>query len=280
MRRPTILLLSVLVLATSACGNLGLGEADCTPPSKGVSSSNMLSVQAVPTARYTSCLNGLRLGWDSVTWFAEDGRAGLEIIASFTPFLTSTVTESCDVSSATRVESGYPDIDRYEAVEFQPAAVEITIVPSGEDPLAAARLIFLGLSGVELDNRPVTFTISDDMDQDVSSRVDLALSSNQYVWIIGELDAEEGTVELRSNTTAAVGQGTPEEVLDLIEEQLPEVFYRGNWYFTFEGGCITYEFNAEGTLAETVAADAEDVLGFYPAYEVRQLARYLDYDIG
>jgi hypothetical protein len=93
------------------------------------------------------------------------------------------------------------------------------------------------------------------------------------VWIIDELDAEEGTVELRSNDPTIVGRGIPaEEALNLIEDRIPELFYRGNWYFTFEGGCITYEFDAKGTLAETVAADADDALGFYPAFELRKSA--------
>jgi hypothetical protein len=101
------------------------------------------------------------------------------------------------------------------------------------------------------------------------------------VWIIDEVDAEEGTVQLRSNISAATGYGLdPDDALGLIEDVAPGVFYRGNWYFTFDGGCITYEFDAEGRLAETVAADAEDALGFYPAFELRQFARDAGFDIG
>ena len=103
MTRTTILL--AMALTVSSCGNLGLGEADCSQPADDVSSSNIMTVQAVPTAKYTPCLNELRLGWDSVDWFAKDGRAGIKIIESFNTFLTATVTESCDVSDAVAVES-------------------------------------------------------------------------------------------------------------------------------------------------------------------------------
>jgi hypothetical protein len=271
----------VMALALSACNNLGLGEADCSDPADDVSSSNIMTVQAVPTAKYTPCLEELRLGWDSVDWFAENGRAGIKIIESFNTFLSATVTESCDVSDAVAVESGYPDIQRFEDIELQPTAIEISIVPSGEQPLSSAQSLVEELAGIEIDDRPVTYTIDYAIDEPVSSRVELALSRSEHVWIIDEVDAEEGTVQLRSNNSAAIGHGLqPQDALNLIEDVVPEVSYRGNWYFTFDGGCITYEFDANGTLAETVAVDAEDALGFYPALELRQFARDLGFNIG
>ena len=281
MRRRASLLLAVLALVASGCSNLGLGEVDCTARADDVSSSTILTVQAVPTAKYTPCLNELRLGWDSVEWFAEDGRAGIEIVESFSSFLTATVTESCEVSDAVAVESGYPDIQRFEDIEFQQTDIEIVVVPSGLEPFAASRTLVEELNGVEIDDRPVTFNVDGAIHESVSSRVELALARTEYVWIIDEVDAEEGTVQLRSNSPAASGRGLePDDALDLIEEVAPGVFYRGNWYFTFDGGCITYEFDAKGILAETVAADAEDALGFYPAFELRQSAREAGFDIG
>ena len=109
----------------------------------------------------------------------------------------------------------------------------------------------------------------------------LALSRNAYVWIIDELDVEEGTVQLRSNIAAATGRGLePDDALDLIEDSAPGVFYRGSWFFTFDGGCITYEFDANGILAETIAADADDAIDFYHADELRQGAREAGFDLG
>ncbi len=100
------------------------------------------------------------------------------------------------------------------------------------------------------------------------------------MWIIDELDVEEGTVQLRSNHGAATGRGLGlDDALDLIEDASPGVFYRGSWFFTFEGGCIIYEFDASGILAETVAADAEEALGFNPALTIRQGAREAGFEI-
>ncbi len=45
-------------------------------------------------------------------------------------------------------------------------------------------------------------------------------------------------------------------------------------------GCISCEFDAKGTDAETVAADADDALGSYPVFELRRrLARDAGFDI-
>ena len=281
MRRAPVLL--AVVLAATACSNLGLGESHCSlvGGDGDVSSANILNAQAVPTARYTPCIKELRLGWDSVTRFAEEGEAGINISRSISPFLTATVRESCDVGDAVAVESGYPDIQRFEDIEFQPVEIEISIVPSGERPLLLSRVLIDDLAGVEIDDRPVTYTVYDALDQSVSSRVTLALLRSEYVLIIDEVDSEEGTVQLRSNYASAAGRGLQiQDALDMIEDVVPTVSYRGNWFFTFEGGCITYEFNARGTLAETIAADAEDALGFYPAFALRDFARQEGFNIG
>ena len=65
-----------------------------------------------------------------------------------------------------------------------------------------------------------------------------------------------------------------------MDDTVPDVFYRGTWYFTFEGGCITYEFDAKGRLAETVAEDAEEAIGFYPAYQLRRLGEGEGFIVG
>ncbi|MFW2381169.1 MAG: hypothetical protein ACN4GZ_05370 [Acidimicrobiales bacterium] len=279
MRTRSIVLAVLVSLAGLGCSNLGLGEAACTSPDSDISAATILNVQAVPTAKYTPCLHELRLGWDSVIWFAEDGRAGFEIQRSFVTFLTATVTESCDVSNADLVSTS-PDIDRYEDVDFQAADIHVTIVPSGEDPLFRSRQLVHELEGTQLRDRPLILTIDDQIEQSVSTRLDRALKQHEYVLIIDEVDAEEHTVQLRSNNPNVVGRGLPaDDALDLIEEHLPEVYYRGSWYFTFDGGCITYRFDAKGPLAETVAADAQDALGFFNAEQLRDVARNAGYYI-
>lgn len=282
MSRRTILGVAALALLASACNSdLGLAQPECTDKAL---NTHVLAVQAVPTARYTPCIEELRLGWDSIDWFARDGRAGIEFGRGVSPFLTVTVTEKCDVSEAEPARSGhpigYPDIERFEDVEFVQAVIKVTIIPLGKRPLESAETTVAKLGRVEIEDRRVLFTIDGDLEEEVSPRVDRALASGHYVWIISNLDAEEGTVELRSNDAAVAGTGLrPDEALDLIEDNVPDLFYRGEWYFTFDGGCITYDFDAEGIVAITVAEDADDALGFYPAYELHQFARDAGFDI-
>lgn len=270
----------VMAMTVGGCSNLGLGEADCTPPERDISSSTIMTMQAVPTAKYTPCLDELRLGWDEVVWFAENGRAGIEILAGFSPFLTATVTESCDTSAATKVPSGRTDIERFEDVHAQTAAIQITVIPTSRRPLTEALRIVLALGRVDLDDRPAAIEIDEDLEAPLSVRIERGLRQNHFVWIIDELGAEEGTLEMRSDIAPVDATGiTATDALEIVEDHLPDQFYRGYWYFTFEGGCITYEFDAEGPLAESVAQDADDAFGFYPAHRVRRIAEGAGYNI-
>ncbi len=273
MRRSVLLVLA-LALALSACSHLGLGEASCVSPEREVSAASILTIQAVPTAKYTPCLRETRVGWDTVEWFAEDGRAGFRISRAISPFLTATVTPACEITGATQVDSGYDDIQRFEMVEFEPTEIGITVIPSSERTLIWSRLMLADVEGAEIDGRPVVFQTDESIDEQVGARVNRAYLYDNYVWVISELDAEEGKVELRGQDLVQPSRGlTPAQALEVIEDNVPDVFYRGEWYFLFDGGCITYEFNATGTLAETIADDAEEVFGFYPASLVVEGAR-------
>ncbi len=268
MRRLVVVTLA-LALATSACSNLGLGEASCVSPTREISPRSILTIQAVPTAKYTPCLRETRVGWDTVEWFAKDGEAGFKISRSISPFLTAIVTPACDISDAIPVESEYPDIERYENIDSESAEIGITVIPSSERTLIWSRLMLADFEGAEIDGRPVVFQTDENIDEQVGARVNRAYLYDNYVWVISELDAEEGLVELRGQDLVQPGRGlTPAQALDVIEENVPDVFYKGQWYFLFEGGCITYDFDARGTLAETIAEDAEESFGFYPASRV------------
>ncbi len=273
MRRVTLFVV-VCAIAAASCSHLGLGTPTCLSPDRGVSAASVLTIQAVPSAKYTPCIRETRVGWDTMEWFAEDGKAGIKFARTISPFLTATVTESCDVSGAIEVESGFNDIDRYEDVESVAAEIAVTVIPSSQRALTRSRQLVASLDGTDIDGRPVMFTIDENVDEQVGPRMNLAFLYDSYVWVMTELDSEEGTVELRGENLLEVGRGlTPARALDMIDDNVPDVSYVGSWYFTFEGGCITYDFNAKGDLAETIAEDAEEVFGFYPARAVTEMAR-------
>jgi hypothetical protein len=279
-RRASIAVV-VCALVAASCGDLGLGMAECEAEVRRPTGANILAVQAVPEARYTPCLNELRLGWDDVDFFASDGEAGLRIARGERVFLTTTVTPSCDTRSAIKVNWDHPDIERYEQVDFEQVDVGVTIIPAGEVPLEHARGLVEDLHDLEIDDRPVVFSVDENLGLPIASRVSLASVRGHYFWIIDELDVAEGTLELRSVFRRGSARGiSVNQALDRMEDTLPDVFYRGTWYFTFEGGCITYEFDAKGRVAETVAEDAEEAIGFYPAYQLRRLGEGEGFVVG
>ena len=279
--RRTMLLLTVLAVSLAACGRLGVGEPGCESVVRSPSTANILMAQSVPSAKYAPCINAMSLAWDGLEFEARNGEAGFEIFRNFDVVLEVTLTESCDTSGSTQVASGYEDIERFEGIRAVEPAVGVTIVPTADRPLVRARALADTYDGTTIEDRPLAIEVDEDLDMAIRDRVNRALLEQDFLWIITELDVDANTVELRQPGDLGVRRSVPiEEALDLMEDQLPDVSYEGFWYFTFPGGCITYEFDAGGRVAETIAEDAETALGFYPLYDLRRLARRTGYDVG
>lgn len=280
MRRRVVLLV-VLALLIGACGGeFGARLPGCELTVRDPNVTTLLSLQAVPTAKYTPCINALPLGWDNADFRAEAGEASIEFARQAAVFLRATVTETCDTADAVETVGPRDDIRRFEKVESHGAEITVTIVPSARRPLLWSRTVVDGLTGEEIDDRPLTFTIDERVEESVASRVNLATLRSDYVWIVDELDAEEGTLEIRgSGVEERVGRVSVDDALRVIDETLGDVFYEGEWFFLFEGGCITYEFDARDRVATTIAADAEAAIGFYPSAELRQIGEDAGYRI-
>jgi hypothetical protein len=279
MRRLAIPLVAVAMITAACNEDLGVRHPACD--GRSANATHVLYAQAVPTARYTPCIDKLKLGWDEVAVEMEDGKAGFSLSRNFTAFFSATVTKTCDVGDAERVPTGFEDIERYEDIDAEIAELRLTIIPTADRPLVRANTLARQFDGFEIEDRLLAVTVDDDIEQPVSSRVNRALLTDRFVWIIGELDVEENTLELRQGRQSQGARGiSVDDALDLMEETIPDVHYRGHWYFTFEGGCITYEFDTKGVLAETIAADADESFGFFPAYLLWESARRAGYEIG
>jgi hypothetical protein len=239
-----------------------------------------LTLQAVPTAEFAPCINSLKLGWDEVDFAAESGLASIEIGRELDSFLTITLTESCDVGDAVAVPSDVPEISRFEDIARVSTEIGVTIIPIGERPLIHVRSLVLDLADTRVDDRPVVFTIDEDIDFSVRARVNNALFNDDYVWLVSDVDIEEDTLELRRTSEGEGLRGLSiEAALDLMEDITPEVSYTGHWYLVFAGGCITYDFDAEGTVAETLPGDVEEAIGLYPNAELYEAARRAGYEL-
>lgn len=278
MNRRHVLAVLLLSLAAAGCSRVGVGLPSCdTPPSR-PSVAGILSLQAVPHAEFAPCIRSLKLGWDEVDFHVESGLARLRIGREFSRFLDVTLTPSCDVGDATRMPSGLTGVDRYEDITRVDPEIGVTLIPTGERPRIYALALADKLSGTTIHDRPIRFTVDEDIDYLARQRVNQALFTDQYVWIISDLDIEEGTLEMRGQQEEATARGiSADEALDRIEAMTPEVSYRGNWYLVFDGGCITYDFDAHGVVAETIEQDVEEAIGLYPNEELRDAARHAGY---
>ena len=278
MRRSTTLATGAVVLLLASCTRLGLGVPECAPVANTASGAMVLTLQAVPTAEYAPCINTLKLGWETPMFEVESGRASLSIHHAMTPFLTATLTETCDIGNARPVP--HPFVEKYESVHSIESDITVMVIPSAERPLIYARTLTEEFGSVRVNGRRLLLNVDDDTTFDVRTRVNSALMTNQFVWIISELDVNEKTLELRSTPEGEGHRGlSANEAIQRIEDSVPEPVYKGNWYFVFEGGCITYEFDAKGTVAETVADDVVTSLGFYPLAELRELGRRQGFDV-
>lgn len=282
MRARLVAALCALGIVAGSCGvDPGVGLPACETRVRDPSTASILSAQAVPTARYTPCIEALPLGWDHVVFSAEDGAASLSVSRFGGRFISVDVAQSCDIGAAVAVDSAVPDIKSFEAVSFQQPEVRLVMVPLAKSALEYARGLAVDLAGVEINDRRVVISVDGSLDHTVGSRIDVALAGGDYVWIIDELDVEEGTLELRGTAGDLEARGmTVSEAIDEMEDTLPAVFYRGNWYFLFDGGCITYDFSATGRVAESIARDARVAFGFYPAYELRDIAASQGFNVG
>ena len=263
--RPRIIFAVAAALLAAACSNsIGLGLPACDRPPSDPSGATVIVAQAVPRAVYAPCINSLKLGWDEVELKVQSGRASLEIGREFNSFLEVSLTETCDVSSATPVPSSLEGANRYEDLRIVRQEIPVRLIPTGERPRLHALMLAEQLSGVRLDDRPVVFSVDENIDFEVRTRVNDALFDDQYVWIINDLDVEEGTLEMRLTADGEGARGmTVDDALERLEDLVPDVAYKGRWYFVFEGGCITYDFDAEGTVAATLEQDASEAIGFY-----------------
>lgn len=284
MTRRFVLLVGVVALLGAGCGRLGVGLPSCNTATSDPTSASVLTLQAVPRADYAPCIDSLKLGWDKVEFDVESDlvtlKFGRQNELEFQSFLEVRLTPACDVGDATPVPSGMDDIERFEDITQVTEEIRVTIIPDGERPRLFAQGLANDLEGVRVEDRPVVLTVDEDIDFSVRSRVNKALFTDRFVWIINDLDIDEETVEVRSTPDGEDARGlTVDEALHHMEDLTPEVSYRGMWYFVFNGGCITYDFDAKGTLAATVYDDAEEAIGFYSNADLREAGRRAGYTI-
>jgi hypothetical protein len=276
-----LLALVALALLASSCGNNQLGRSvpACPADPDVVSTFTgaiVLQMQAVDTAEFVPCLNDLKAGWSYEHLVPERGRSRfwLDSDRIGSRFLEVTLTPSCDVGAATLVDGGDDEvITEYRDVELIGSSVTIVIVPVTGRETGYAEAIESELEARQINDRSV-FVVFDTSDDPLADKVAAAARRGRPIIVVGEQDAQDKTATLRMPDEAGSVRGLElNDLFDRLEALLPSPSFEGTWYRVFDGGCITYAFDASGPGVDRLAEDVEEAVGLFPAGVVRRALR-------
>ncbi len=253
-----------VLLVTSACGgNLGTVTPGCVE-SRDANGAHIIQAQTVPSASFVPCVSELKPGWEYNDLAPESGRTRFEIDSDRVgnAFLTVTLTASCDIGDAEQTTTDEQVAELFVDVEESSPTMTVVVVPDEEPQVIYARGILIDASDLEIRGRRVVFTIDDETIAS-ATRVARALETGAPVLAVDRGDVSAKTVTLHLPGRPAESELSLETAIDEIDDVTEDMRYQGFWYYLFEGGCVTYEFDAEGPGAHEVAADAAAALGLF-----------------
>jgi hypothetical protein len=188
-------------------------------------------------------------------------------------FLEVSLTPACETGGAVQVDGARDDVLEFRSVRLVSSTVTVAIVPVTGREAAHAQMIESELEARQINDRQV-FVVFDDNDVPLAEKVAVAAGRDRPLVIVDEQDALAGTATLQMPGDPLSQRGLDvNDLLDRLEDRLPEPSFTGNWFQVFEGGCITYEFDASGPGVDRLADDVEEALGLFPAGEVRRSMR-------
>ncbi len=268
--------LSVAALLASSCGIADLGRSFplCEFPFSDIPVSVVMEIQAIPGAEFGPCINELEPGWTyhhmrhqtgNVRFFLDSDRLG-------DGFLTVNLSESCDPGSAAARAHPNDRITRFVEATEEIQPIDLVIVPTSDLARPYAARVGVDLAGQSVRGRPITLQLADSETPDET--ISETLEDGAFVIIVSANDAVRETMQgmapgdddIHTNLTLA-------DVLDEIEDRVEEGTYRATWFHLFEGGCVTFEFDAEGAGVETLVADVERAVGFADLTDLKEQAR-------
>ena len=280
MSRPVAVVAAALVVVFAGCSSdLGRGVPACDSGSNSL----VLSVQALPDTEYVPCVNGLFTGWDYVDLEAETGRSvfWLDSDRMGMRFLQVDLAMSCDARTAEQVTTDEEGVPLLRDVTEE-VAVTVTVIPEGRsaETFAYSSQVVLDFEEIdEIEGRELV-VVADASNTPTASRVERALAAGDVVVVLSVRDAEEETMTMIIPQTGQERSGLSfDDAAEFLEDNVDPPSYRGNWYYLFDNGCVTYTFDAQGPGVETIESDVEAALGLFDAEVLRQSARDAGFDI-
>ena len=270
----------VLAVLSVGCGEQELGRriVECDGPSQALGTSVILTAQAVPGTEYIPCVEALRPGWQFEHVEARSGQAYFTLHSDRMgmEFLRVTLLPSCDIGAARSVASDERDVDLSVEVLEENADFAVVVIPVADRHHNYSVSVVAHLMSESIRGREITATL-DESDAPISEKVASAHAAGAPVIIIDDVEVDTETVSLRR-----VG-GDEDSGLDLDEAvaeiagDVDDPVYKARWFYTFDGGCIRYDIDAEGEGAQSVKSDVARAIGLYPMEELYELARQAGY---
>lgn len=265
-------LVCVVALAGTACAaeDLGRDPIWCRIDPQDPSASVVLTLQAVPTAEYIPCIAETHVGWEFDPMTAEYGRSRYVVDSDRlgSGFLVVTLLDACDTDGAVRSQGSEPGtqfwVDVHEEVTTTNVAI-LAIANRHRDFAAwiAAFLRTRTVHGLQIDPT-VSYSTAP-----VSDRIVLAQPTTAVI-AVDDDSVREGTAGI-VNRDGSRDVVDVDELFDRIAERSREPVYRATWYYTFPGGCVEMDIDAEGREASTVADEIDATISMYDTTEVRQV---------
>jgi Anticodon binding domain len=279
MRRlATAVSILSLLAASCAAEDLGRELPMCGIDIDEVPTSAVLVLQAVPTAQYIPCMEELPVGWELGHVTAESGRAAFVVDSDQLGdrFLTVTVLESCDPGEAVRSQGTEAGTRFWVDVHEEVASVAVQVLPVAPRHGSYAERVAASLSTNETHGLLVDAAAAPSTEP-MADRIEAGHAAGAVVLIVDDTDVYNGTVSLRHPDGSETIGLRIEDVLDGIGRTAPDPAYRATWYYTFPGGCVVMDIDAEGRDAASVAEEITASIALRDVSGLREQVRQAGY---
>ena len=270
----------VLALLSVGCGEQQLGRkiVECEGPSPVINPSSILIAQAVPGTEYIPCVDALRPGWQFEHVEARSGQAyfTLDSDRMGMEFLRVTLLPSCDLGAALEVRSDERGVALSVEVLEEATDFTVVVIPVADRHHDYAAWVSARFMSEEINGREIVANL-DETDRPISEKIATAQASEDPVIIIDDAEVETETMSLRRVGDEEESGLDFDEALEEIGDDVDDPVYEARWFYTFQGGCVRYDIDAEGEGAQSVKSDVARSIGLYPMEEVYELARQAGY---
>jgi len=270
----------VLALLSVGCGEQQLGRkiVECEGPSPVINPSSILIAQAVPGTEYIPCVDALRPGWQFEHVEARSGQAyfTLDSDRMGMEFLRVTLLPSCDLGAALEVRSDERGVALSVEVLEEATDFTVVVIPVADRHHDYAAWVSARFMSEEINGREIVANL-DETDRPISEKIATAQASGDPVIIIDDAEVETETMSLRRVGDEEESGLDFDEALEEIGDDVDDPVYEARWFYTFQGGCVRYDIDAEGEGAQSVKSDVARSIGLYPMEEVYELARQAGY---